>query len=228
MRRRGLERAVSALLRDRRPRRFRATEDEAAQLRTAALLRAARAGADLPTERFVRDLEGRLRAEVAATAGDAPDAPHAGAQSRRTFLVGAGIATAAAAGIGIGVEVERLTSDGTPAGLGDQERLVPDGARWVAVAGLDAVRAVPALRVSAGAVEAVLVPRADGGVDALSAVCTHLGCLLRVDAAAGHLACPCHRAVFALDGTPRSEEYLRSLPRLDARVRNGTVEIRVA
>ena len=41
----------------------------------------------------------------------------------------------------------------------------------------------------------------DGNLHAVSGVCTHMGCLLRVNAEAGRLDCPCHGTAFDLDGT---------------------------
>ena len=217
---RSLGAAVSALLADRRPRRFDATEDEAAQLRTAALLRAGRPGADVPREAFVDALGDRLRRQ-AETAAPGPSRRPA----RRAFLRGAGLAAAVAAGVGVDRAVVNLrdTSDQR-----SSAELVPNQGNWAAVATLEAVRATSALRFSHGAIEGVLVSRPDGGVDAISAVCTHLGCLLSVDARRRRLLCPCHRASFALDGKPVDLEYLTSpLPWLRSRVRDGHVEVLV-
>jgi cytochrome b6-f complex iron-sulfur subunit len=44
----------------------------------------------------------------------------------------------------------------------------------------------------------VAVFRDPGGVFAISTVCTHLGCIVKRDAAG--FACPCHGSKFALDG----------------------------
>ncbi len=46
----------------------------------------------------------------------------------------------------------------------------------------------------------VLVVRTDRGFVALSAVCTHLGCLVEFDAAKHDIPCPCHGAIFDLGG----------------------------
>ena len=44
--------------------------------------------------------------------------------------------------------------------------------------------------------------RRDGGqVAAVSGICTHQGCALRLDAPARELRCPCHRTSFAVNGT---------------------------
>lgn len=213
---RGFRAAVAALLRDRRPRPFDATPEEAEQLRTAALLRAGRPGADLPRQHFVDELGDRLRQRVAETDRVAP-------LPRRAFLRGAGLAAAAvAAGIGVDRAVVELRDGGQSA----PGELVPMGGRWQAVASVADVHAATAMRFSHGPIHGVLVSRADGGVDAVSAVCTHMGCLLDVDVPGNRLACPCHRATFGFDGTPQNREYeLSPLPTLRSRVRDGVVEV---
>ena len=47
----------------------------------------------------------------------------------------------------------------------------------------------------------ILVVRDQEGFYALSAVCTHLGCLTIWKADAGVIACPCHGSTFRRDGT---------------------------
>lgn len=48
----------------------------------------------------------------------------------------------------------------------------------------------------------IAVVRTDAGAAvALSATCTHVGCILRYDAARAQLHCDCHDADFALDGS---------------------------
>ena len=47
----------------------------------------------------------------------------------------------------------------------------------------------------------VYVVRSPAGFSALSAICTHLGCITHWDAAIGLIACPCHGSRFTRDGT---------------------------
>lgn len=217
-----LSRAVEAILRDRRPPRFPATTDEAAQLRIAAMLRSAHPGADLPSAEFVDRLAHQLRSRVNQPEPSARPPLLAG---RRAFLQASGVAAAAvAAGVGIDRAVVALRSSPSDQGAVN----IPDAGGWMQVATLTAVRSTPGLRFKAGSVEGVLVARPDGNVDALSAVCTHLGCLLNVDGANKQLTCPCHAATFAFDGTPNNAEYLRPLPRLQSRVNGEHVEVFVA
>jgi len=48
--------------------------------------------------------------------------------------------------------------------------------------------------------KAVIVRRDASGLVAFSAVCTHLGCLVRWDGARKEFLCPCHAAVFDSSG----------------------------
>lgn len=220
-----LARAVEALLRDRRPRRFEATTDEAAQLRMAALLRSAHPGAALPSVAFVEHLGQQLRKEIGA--GEPVDTRVR--PGRRAFLRGAGAAAAAvAAGVGIDRAVVTLHRSTSPLAAGEVNVPAQAGGWWAPVATLDAVRAVPAMRFRAGSVEGVLVAQPDGSVQALSAVCTHMGCILKVNAAQRRLDCPCHFATFSLAGAPADQEYLKPLPRLQSRLNGAQVEVFIA
>jgi nitrite reductase/ring-hydroxylating ferredoxin subunit len=213
---RRISRFVDALLRNRRPRRFRASPDELAAMRAAASLRAVRPGADLPDPAFVDRLGQRLRHELAGE-------PDRGSLSRRRLLLTAGTAAAAAvAGGAAGMAAERRLAAG-PAG---PRELVPAGAAWTPVMAAAGVPDGSAARFSTGAIEGFVV-NLGGRYQALSAVCTHLGCILQ-QAGAGTLRCPCHRTAFGLDGSVRFHQLPQapaSLPLLRTRVRDGHVEV---
>lgn len=59
---------------------------------------------------------------------------------------------------------------------------------------------------------------AAGGVFALSAVCTHLGCITRYVSDEGAIACPCHGSKFDLEGNVTHGPAPRPLPWLDVQV----------
>ena len=66
-----------------------------------------------------------------------------------------------------------------------------------------------------------LYREADGGVYAVSRVCTHLGCL--VNSQAGGFQCPCHGSRFAPDGAVLKGPAPQNLPWLEvSRVAAGT------
>ena len=211
-----VSRFVDQLLRERRPPRFPADAAEAPDLFAASALKAARPGADLPSPGFIRGLESRLAAEVI----------HPGNRgsrrgfTRRTVLQVSG---ASAAALAVGVAVGRVVSQDAPP---PPDSLATAAGRWVAVVSTGHLEPGRAVRFSTPGVEGFVVNH-DGAILAMSAVCTHMGCILHFNQPAARLDCPCHGASFALDGSPISREYLRSLPRLPSRVREGSVEVEV-
>lgn len=207
---------VDDLIRNRRPRRFKASADEMEALQGAAELRSVQAGADLPDRDFIERLGRQLRSQM-----EAP--PVRQSVSRRALLRTAGFA--AAAGVA-GAVIERTIAT-QPSG--QQATLTPDNGTWRAVAAVADVPAGQAMRFSSGPVEGVVVN--DGGtIKAVSAVCTHQGCLLLLDAAAHRLRCPCHPTVFSVTGKLLSYQLATppaNLPGLQARVRDGQIEVLV-
>ncbi|MEA2646153.1 MAG: hypothetical protein QOE92_1236 [Chloroflexota bacterium] len=206
---------VDAILRDRRPRRFPAEPEEGEALQAAAALRSARPAADLPSPEFVAGLERRLAAEAG---GAAP-------LSRRGLLQAAGVTAAAAAVAGVAIRL--VDPNAHHEQSADRDTLTVRDPAWVAVAALSAVPAGQAVRFTAGAVEGFVINHGDR-VEAMSAVCTHMGCILKFNAAKGQIDCPCHGASFRLDGTPFNREYLAALPLVRSRVRDGMVEVEVS
>ena len=59
---------------------------------------------------------------------------------------------------------------------------------------------------------------APGGVYALSAVCTHLGCITRYRSDENAIACPCHGSRFDLEGDVVNGPAPRPLPWLDVQI----------
>jgi cytochrome b6-f complex iron-sulfur subunit len=58
----------------------------------------------------------------------------------------------------------------------------------------------------------IFVVRETKGFYALSAVCTHLGCLTVYKAETGEIACPCHGSTFRRDGTTVGGPAPKGLP----------------
>jgi menaquinol-cytochrome c reductase iron-sulfur subunit len=63
-------------------------------------------------------------------------------------------------------------------------------------------------------------------VQALSAICPHLGCTLPWDASRSEFVCPCHGGVFGPDGAYRSGPPRRGMDTLETRVTGGTVMVK--
>ncbi len=75
-----------------------------------------------------------------------------------------------------------------------------------------------------GADPAILVHLPGGELRAFSQKCTHLGCVVYYDAAAGEMECPCHEGHFdATTGDVLAGPPQRPLGRIDVEVRDGTI-----
>jgi len=213
---------LDAVVRDQRPPRFPAEDDDARAMLAATALRAGQPGADSPHPEFVESLERRLRRAM-----EVSDDSGAQRLSRRRLLGGAAAAAAAAVGVGVGIDriVDRPTEQ---TAAGPPRELVPQAGRWVDVGSLDDVPVGRPLRFSAGAVEGFVVNHGGGNVAAVSAMCTHMPCTLVFNAADQRLDCPCHNAWFGLDGQPVAGNYpyrLPALPTVRTRVVSGRVEV---
>ena len=73
-----------------------------------------------------------------------------------------------------------------------------------------------------------LVRLADGGFLALHRQCTHLGCSVPWDEAAGRFACPCHASAFDLRGDVLAPPAPRPLDLFAVRIENGIVKVDVS
>ena len=72
---------------------------------------------------------------------------------------------------------------------------------------------------------AVLVRGAGGDLLALSAVCTHLGCIVQWDKEKRNFLCPCHGGRFTVDGAVVSGPPPKPLARLPLVVADGAITV---
>lgn len=220
---RGLTRYIEDLIRSRRPRRLRASEDDAAMIRAAITLRAARPGSGEPTDEFVTALHKKLAAEL-----DPPPARRAAA-GRRTFLRAAAVAGGSAAAVAAGAVIDHVATSRTAPGSAPaaEGTLTPSHGTWLTVAySAD----LPNGAVRPFTVNAVtgFIERTDGQLRAVSGICTHQGCRLAFAARSARLVCPCHGATFALDGAVLTHKLpvpLEALPRIEVREAGGAVQV---
>jgi nitrite reductase/ring-hydroxylating ferredoxin subunit len=221
---RGLRRYVDDLLRGRRPKPFAPDDFEAAQIRTAIDLRAAREGPDVdaaPRPEFLDDLHRRL-AEQMSGAPAKPAPLHS--STRRQVIVGTSAAAAAAVAA---VAVDRAVIDHggeTPAVAG---QLTPNDGRWQRVAASSEVPDGRSHPFDLGSVSG-FVRRVDGTPHAVSGVCTHQGCRLWFDAPDDRLRCPCHSTSFAPSGEVLTHQLPiapKPLPSLMVREVGGVIEV---
>jgi len=73
-------------------------------------------------------------------------------------------------------------------------------------------------------------PSEKGQIIAMSAACTHKGCIVEWDSSDCKFHCPCHGGIFSEDGGVNrgsSTLYLNPLPRLDVKIDNGQIYVRM-
>ena len=75
-----------------------------------------------------------------------------------------------------------------------------------------------------GSFPLVVIRTGDATATALSATCPHAGCLVGYEAS-GNLRCPCHDAIFSIDGTVQSGPTVISLPVYRATVEPDAITV---
>jgi cytochrome b6-f complex iron-sulfur subunit len=219
---RALRRYIDDLLRGRRPKPFRPDDFEAAQIRTAIELQAARQESDAPRPEFLTDMHRRLAAQQDSAARPVPKSN----ATRRNVIVGTSAAAAAAVAA---VSIDRTLIDGQVADGGNSgsQELTPNTGRWVRVAASSEVTRGVMWPFDVGSVIG-FVRRVDGKPEAVSGVCTHQGCRLWFDAPDDRLRCPCHSTSFAPTGLVLTHQLSiapKPLPTLMVREQGGVIEV---
>src|SRR3974390_3204434 len=126
---RGLRRYIDDLLRGHRPKPFAADDFEAAQIRTAIELRAARQGDDdAPSQEFLTDLHRRLAEQMSGTPTKAAPKQNT---TRRQVIVGTSAAAAAAVAT---VSIDRAVMGRPTEGPAVAGELTPNNGSWQRVA----------------------------------------------------------------------------------------------
>ncbi|MUL45393.1 Rieske (2Fe-2S) protein [Mycobacterium sp. CBMA293] len=221
---RGLRRYLDDLLRGRKPAGFKPDDFDAAQMRTAIDLHAARPGADEPRPEFLADLQHRLAGQFDGAAAAPPGWLRA---NRRQVIVGTSAAASAAVAA---VAVDRTLVGGRGAPTSQDtasQELVPNSGSWQKVADSAAVSEGAVHPFDLGTVVG-FVRRVDGRVQGISGVCTHQGCRLWFDAPDDRLRCPCHSTSFATDGHVLTHQLPiapKPLPKFDVREVDGVIEV---
>jgi cytochrome b6-f complex iron-sulfur subunit len=215
-----LDKHVEDLLQDRRPERTPLGDEAALRARqTAAMLRATKPGAGLPSKEFLERMQGSIQQWV----GEQSARPQPATRpSRRSLLLtgAAGIAAGVAAAIG----VDRLTPKQPAPGAG--QAIVENNGTWKPVKALADLPDGTPVAFRSGAIEGFLIRNGEE-VKGLSAVCTHMGCILNYSKFRDQFECPCHAATFDMSGRPTDRYYtpLPRLPALQVRVERGQVEV---
>jgi nitrite reductase/ring-hydroxylating ferredoxin subunit len=215
-----LDKHVEDLLQDRRPERTPLADEDALRARqTAAMLRAAKPGAGLPSKEFLERMQGSIHELVGARSARPQPTQR---PSRRSLLLtgAAGLAAGVAAVLGI----EQVSKPAPPTA---QRPLVENGS-WKPVRALGDLPQDTPIAFRSGGIEGFLT-RSGDKVTALSAVCTHMGCILNYSRFRDRFECPCHGATFERDGHPTNySSPLSPLPSLQVRVEKGQVQVYTA
>ena len=221
---RGLRRYVDDLLRGRRPKPFAPDDFEAAQIRTAIELRAARQGSDVvdaPRQEFLSDLHRRLAEQMSGTPPEVAPTPNT---TRRQVLVGTSAAAAAAVAA---VSIDRAVMGSPAEAPAVAGHLTPNDGSWQRVAASSDVPDGIMHPFDLGSING-FVRRVDGKPEAISGVCTHQGCRLWFDAPDDRLRCPCHSTSFSPTGQVLTHQLPiapKPLPTLMVREVDGVIEV---
>jgi nitrite reductase/ring-hydroxylating ferredoxin subunit len=211
-----LDKYVEDLLADQRPERTPLGSQDALEARrVAAMLRAARPGAALPS----REYRDRVNQAIADAVHDRGVPQITSRPSRRSLLLTA--AGGLAAGILATLGIERVMQ--RPGARGP---LVTEGS-WQRLMALASLPDQTPVRFSHGPLEGYVI-REGSSVRALSALCTHMPCVLNWSTIRAEFECPCHGATFNQNGKPTAQYEQAGLPALPAihvRVQGDQVEI---
>ena len=228
------------------------TSDKARIYRMAALFRSALPDEVTPRPEFAAELQARLEQESQQSPktwhlpfiSKKPQAKHR--VSRRALLAGGAAAVAASLTLGAGIEhmVEQSTQTANGGnspgpGPGWPTPIVPQdvASTWLFVTTL-AELGDSAIRFATDSIVGYVIRNdGDGGesvkevpVVAMSAACTHMGCIVQWQDSDRKYHCPCHGGLFTEYGKPDNStpvRYLTSLPRLETKIEDDKVFVRV-
>ncbi len=196
------------------------TADEIELVRTAAFLKAARLDTVQPRAEFIDELAARLTekpAEAPAPAQVSRGVSRRGILSKFVATAIAGVAVGA--GGGVAAAYDRGKKDGAIEEVDEAYKppMAPaDRGAWMNTGiTLTSLKPGQAARFRVGAVEGFVVNPGNGkAVYAVSAVCTHMGCILSWLEPSTTFLCPCHGAQYNADGTVLSGIARHPLPPL--------------
>jgi Rieske Fe-S protein len=233
------------------------TPDQARIYRMATLFHAASTEEAAPRPEFMAELQAKLeQVQEEIVKGPRKGFPFFSRKpqtqprvSRRALLTGGAAAAVAAASLSVGIGINHAIDAPEISSLQAQlskatswnpdENIIAKGVDTVLVpvTTLDKLGEHPVSFTSGGIVGYVMRNDgdsgnpADGPVIAVSAACTHMGCIVQWQSADKKYHCPCHGGLFTEYGNTDHASpvrYLKPLPRLEVQVdADGTVKVRV-
>lgn len=210
--------------------------------RMATLFHAATPGVSEPQPEFAAQLQMDLEYELQvqqdtqvlpqiAISSSFTRRPQKQRISRRRLLAGSAAAAAASVAVGAGVEhmAEKVIRDNADSG---------PVTNWFPVTTLSELGNTAIKFRKADLIGYVVRyegmdedDAADRGkVIAMSAACTHKGCIVQWSDSDRSFHCPCHGGIFAEDGCPDNQltpHYLQALPRLEVLIRGEQIYVRM-
>ena len=226
------------------------TPDKARIYRMAALFRSASPDEVIPRPEFAAELQARLEQEPQQP----PKTQHfpfmskkprtKSRVSRRALLAGGAAAVAASLTLGAGIEhmVEQATEKTPPSSSSGSKwptPIVPQdvASTWLFVTTL-AELGDSAIRFATDSIVGYVIRNdgdngesmKEGSIIAMSAACTHMGCIVQWQTSDQKFHCPCHGGLFTEYGKPVNSSpirYLTPLPRLETKIEDGNVFVRV-
>ena len=226
------------------------TPDKARIYRMAALFRSASPDEVMPRPEFAAELQARLEQELQQPSKTRHfpfifKKPQIEPRvSRRALLAGGAAAVAASLTLGAGIEhmVEQASQPATGGSVTGQTwptPIVPAdvASTWLFVTKL-AELGDSAIRFTTDSIIGYVVRNdgdngelsKEGPVIAMSAACTHMGCIVQWQDSDNKFHCPCHGGLFTEYGKPVNSSpirYLTQLPRLETKIENDKVYVRV-
>jgi cytochrome b6-f complex iron-sulfur subunit len=136
-------------------------------------------------------------------------------RTRRAFFQAVGAGALAVAGLGTGITAIRF--------LWPEVLFEPDTRFRIG-----RPEDIPVGTLAVLPAQKIFVVRDASGFYALSAVCTHLGCLVQFEREQDRILCPCHGSRFARDGRVTQGPAPRPLPRLQLSIERGLLVVDVA
>ncbi len=226
------------------------TPSKARIYRMAALFRSASPDEVTPRPEFAAELQARLEQELERPSKKRrlpflSKKPQTKTRvSRRALLAGGAAAVAASLAVGAGIEhvveqATQATSGGPVQPPSWETRIVPPNvaSTWLFVTTL-AELGENAVRFATESIVGYVIRNdgdngeslSEGPVLAISAACTHMGCIVQWQDADNKFHCPCHGGLFTEYGKVDKSStirYIAPLPRLETNIVDGKVFVRV-
>lgn len=73
----------------------------------------------------------------------------------------------------------------------------------------------------------MMIENVGGQLHAFSAICTHMGCIVKWHPELNEFVCPCHRGVYGIEGNNISGPPPRPLNKLAVKVRDDNVYVMI-